>query len=124
LLIVGWMMHLIRVAMRMILGNCEVLVLLLLVRMERRHEILQILRFFRVPASRLLPLLVLLSTHLFLLLTMQFLRVAVSLREMPDRRGRGLMRMRRVLMRLSGVTLGPIELIESLHLDLCHCRVP
>ena len=30
LLIVGWMMHLIRVAMRMILGNCEVLVLLLL----------------------------------------------------------------------------------------------
>jgi len=70
-------MHLIRVAMRMLLGKCEILVLVLL-RMKRSHEILQIFRIFRVPAGRLLPLL-LLSTQLLLLMTMQFLRVVVSL---------------------------------------------
>ena len=66
-----WMMHLIRVAMRMLLGNCEILVLLLLLRRRRRRmkQTLKILRFLRVPASRLLTFL-LLPLHLFLLLPM------------------------------------------------------
>jgi hypothetical protein len=124
LLIVGWMMmHLKGVAMRMILGKCEILVLLLLLLLLRMKKTLQILRFLRMSASCLLPLL-LLTTQLFLLLTMQFLRVAVGWCEMRDRRGRGLMRMRRVRMRLSDVSLDPIVAIEFLHLDLCHCRVP
>jgi len=124
--IVGMMMHLIGVAMRMILGKREILVLLLLLLLLllRMEETLQVLRFLRMSARFLLPLLLLLPTQLFLLMTMQFLRVAVGLCEMPDRRGRGLMRMRRVRMRLSGVSLGPIVAIEFLYLDLCHCRVP
>jgi hypothetical protein len=72
LLIVGWMMHLKGVAMRMILGKCEILLLMLL----RMEETLQILCFLRMPASRLLPfllLLLLLPTHLLLLLPMQLL---------------------------------------------------
>lgn len=115
-----WMMHLIGVAMRMILGNCEILVLLLL--LLRMKKTLKILRFLRVSACRLLTFLLLLA-HLFLLLVMQFLGVAVGLCVMPDRRWRGLMRMRRVRMRWSDVSL-PIVVFESLHLDLCHCRVP
>jgi len=74
LLIVGWMMHLKGVAMRMLLGKCEILVVLLL----GMEETLQIFCFLRMPASCLLPLL-LLSTQLLLLMTMKFLRVVVGL---------------------------------------------
>jgi len=58
------LMHLIGVAMRMILGNCEILVLLLGMK-----QTLKILRFLRVPACCLSTFL-LLSMHLFLLLAM------------------------------------------------------
>jgi hypothetical protein len=76
LLIVGWMMHLIRMPLNMIPGKSEILVLLLLLLLlllmvmrmmvKCRHEILQILRLLLRLSSSILTL----TTHLFLLLTM------------------------------------------------------
>jgi len=77
LLIVGWMMHLIVVAMRRFLGKLKILLMLL--RMEP-DETLEIFRLLRMPAS-CLPL----QAHLLLLLAVQFLRVVVGLGEMRDR---------------------------------------
>jgi len=87
LLIVGWMMHLIRMPMNMIPGKSEILVLLLLLLLllmvmrmmvKCRYEILQILRLLLRSSSSRRRILTL-TTHLFLLLTMQLLRVTVRL---------------------------------------------
>ena len=110
-----------------------ILMMMMVMGMESRHEILQVLLLL-LPARRLL--LPLLSTQLCLLPPIQLLRVAAVLRprrlprddvglgEMCDRRGRGLMRMRRGQMKWSVVNL-PIEVFEAPHLlDLGYCRVP
>ena len=124
------------------MGVMRMMLRMMLMGMESRYEILQVLVLLLLPARRLLLLLPLqlplLSTLLRLLLPMQLLRVAAVLRphprlprddvglgEMCDRRGRGLMRMRRGQMKWSVVNL-PIKVLEALlHLlDLGHCRVP